>query len=716
MKIHGADGLSAENIRDEVNRGGRLVIYQYCISVVFMTFKRPTEIRLIKAGHSPAQGGLLFVLISLVGGWWGIPWGPIYTIESIYRNLSGGIDVTDGVLRSLFPAGAGAAPAAAAAPSLRAAPAPARGRTNVKTIVLMIGAAAGLILGGISIYCLVQSRSLTVVLVSGLDRPYKVTLNGVTHQLAAQGSEVLTLPEGTFTLGDAEGGAIVGPEQSSTFAIPFFSHLDESHVAVINPDRPALLFSEIVTYTARDSATPAEPEEPAYTVLANQQFYFIDKPDFVLEPPTQSISMSAGTARLVKTRLEHIRNAGLPAVLHVLQEKSGYPAVRDQLMIQEKYHTDEAFIVAAVSALKPADFRAFFLPHLADRPVLVEWHRYYQNYIQRTEPDNELAREYRGYLQAAPNDGTLQYLLGRVTADRAAARQLYNQALAARPPCAYAQAALGFDAMSGGSFAEALADYDAAERAGVHSQAITHYRQEIYWGLRQFDRLIGELRAARAAKPLDLALAAEEISAVLAAGQDVTAARKISTDALAAFKTAKADSKTLAESSDFLLAGIAYQTGHLADYAERVSRLGGPFYEFRAALTRGELEPAAKAALAVPYPRPVERLLLYLLAKQQGNEAAAGKYFAQAQELMGKDAELKSIAALLASPQRPAPEALTDFTADLTERCVFFTALGVWDHEHQKTYQAMAAKLDVRPDFPHLFLSSFLKPDAPSSL
>jgi hypothetical protein len=27
-------------------------------------------------------------------GWWGIPWGPIYTIQSFWVNFTGGRDVT----------------------------------------------------------------------------------------------------------------------------------------------------------------------------------------------------------------------------------------------------------------------------------------------------------------------------------------------------------------------------------------------------------------------------------------------------------------------------------------------------------------------------------------------------------------------------------------------------------------------------------------------
>src|SRR4051812_3094465 len=145
MKIHGVEGMSAENIRDEIHRGGRMVIYTYCVSLLVMTFKRPAGIYLVRAGHNPAAGSWPWVLVSVLFGWWGIPWGPIYTIETIYRNLAGGIDVTEDMLRQIAPeppplakpAAAKVAPTSvAAAPTFAAAARPRRG-FNWKVVGLM---------------------------------------------------------------------------------------------------------------------------------------------------------------------------------------------------------------------------------------------------------------------------------------------------------------------------------------------------------------------------------------------------------------------------------------------------------------------------------------------------------------------------------------------------------------------------------------------------
>ena len=44
---------------------------------------------------------LPYTLLSAVLGWWGIPWGPIYTVQSIASNIKGGKDVTQQILASL---------------------------------------------------------------------------------------------------------------------------------------------------------------------------------------------------------------------------------------------------------------------------------------------------------------------------------------------------------------------------------------------------------------------------------------------------------------------------------------------------------------------------------------------------------------------------------------------------------------------------------------
>jgi hypothetical protein len=98
MKIVGTEGLTNAQIQEELQRGARFVMYQYCISVIVLSFRRSSDIHFIRAGHGSVSRGLGFSFLSLLLGWWGIPWGPIWTIQSLWVNFGGGRDVTNQVV------------------------------------------------------------------------------------------------------------------------------------------------------------------------------------------------------------------------------------------------------------------------------------------------------------------------------------------------------------------------------------------------------------------------------------------------------------------------------------------------------------------------------------------------------------------------------------------------------------------------------------------
>jgi len=104
-------GMSPSEVVFEVQRGGRFVMYQYCVSLVFLTLRRNSPVKFIRAGESAVTAGLPFTVLSLVVGWWGIPWGFIYTPQVIYRNLKGGVDVTPAVMNRMNRQETGAASA-----------------------------------------------------------------------------------------------------------------------------------------------------------------------------------------------------------------------------------------------------------------------------------------------------------------------------------------------------------------------------------------------------------------------------------------------------------------------------------------------------------------------------------------------------------------------------------------------------------------------------
>lgn len=85
--------MSPDRLQFEIQRGAKLVCYQYCISIVVMTFRRASHVYYIPAGESAVAKGLPWTSLTLVAGWWGIPWGPIFTVQSLVTNF-GGKDLT----------------------------------------------------------------------------------------------------------------------------------------------------------------------------------------------------------------------------------------------------------------------------------------------------------------------------------------------------------------------------------------------------------------------------------------------------------------------------------------------------------------------------------------------------------------------------------------------------------------------------------------------
>lgn len=101
MQIVGLEGLSDEEFHREIERGARFVYFEYCVSLCVITLKQPTSIYFIRAGESTFSKSIGWTLLTLAVGWWGIPFGIIYTIWVLVVNLGGGNDVTEDILSSM---------------------------------------------------------------------------------------------------------------------------------------------------------------------------------------------------------------------------------------------------------------------------------------------------------------------------------------------------------------------------------------------------------------------------------------------------------------------------------------------------------------------------------------------------------------------------------------------------------------------------------------
>ncbi len=84
-------------VRKGLAIGGGFRQIESTVSIIIVSVQRQT-VYYVPRGHG---GGLTIVpnLITLLFGWWGIPFGPIKTVRTLLNNRRGGRDVTQDICR-----------------------------------------------------------------------------------------------------------------------------------------------------------------------------------------------------------------------------------------------------------------------------------------------------------------------------------------------------------------------------------------------------------------------------------------------------------------------------------------------------------------------------------------------------------------------------------------------------------------------------------------
>lgn len=100
MKLKELSRMSIAELNHHLSEGARFVRYTYVISIVVLTFKRESDIFFVRKNDSAIAEGWPYSLLSFFLGWWGIPFGPIYTIIALVTNFKGR-DVTEEVIAAM---------------------------------------------------------------------------------------------------------------------------------------------------------------------------------------------------------------------------------------------------------------------------------------------------------------------------------------------------------------------------------------------------------------------------------------------------------------------------------------------------------------------------------------------------------------------------------------------------------------------------------------
>jgi len=70
-----------------------LTQYHFVLSLITLSFKVPSRFYVV-GQENTAFVNLIYTVSSFLLGWWGIPMGPVFTVQALHSNLKGGNRVT----------------------------------------------------------------------------------------------------------------------------------------------------------------------------------------------------------------------------------------------------------------------------------------------------------------------------------------------------------------------------------------------------------------------------------------------------------------------------------------------------------------------------------------------------------------------------------------------------------------------------------------------
>ena len=85
----------------------RLVFFEYCISLIFFSLRRPSAPVRLRPGRRSWTKRLPYTILTLLLGWWCLPWGLVYTPLVLWTNLTGGRRITAAEIEQWGDMGAG---------------------------------------------------------------------------------------------------------------------------------------------------------------------------------------------------------------------------------------------------------------------------------------------------------------------------------------------------------------------------------------------------------------------------------------------------------------------------------------------------------------------------------------------------------------------------------------------------------------------------------
>ena len=471
-----------------------------------------------------------------------------------------------------------------------------------------------------------------VFVVNGLDIPYSVLVNGERMKLPAGGRVRADVGYGTLSVEPAPGDLPIDPAEMEIEAA-FFSRDSDKLLFVINPDRSALIVWDEVTYgdESRTAATGG------HRLHVGEPYYSFPNTDYPFRDSPKTVKPRSGRPMERRYRVTQVEGASalerVSRVMEELDREAAASYLKNTLTLNP---AAQDLVRLLYVLLEEDEALALIEPMLTRRPVLVQWHRYYQQLIEQVQPQRRLAAEYKELLSAEPRNTSLAYLVGRVVDDPEEAQEYFQRAITGKKPEPYGHYAIGYAHAIRSEFPEALAAVRRAMKLASNDVGFAGLEQELMVATGKWKQLAKRRRQELKQAPYNWTTVAQLV-ATLSADGEVDAVRSTIRDYLGKLKElgeASVSSDQISEIRSILLATQAQWTGDSAEFIKAARNLDEPEWKLRAALAQADVQRAATlvAENVDLQEGGFTHLGLYALASSVGKPALAERQLATALE------------------------------------------------------------------------------------
>jgi hypothetical protein len=555
-----------------------------------------------------------------------------------------------------------------------------------------------------------SAKPSEVYLVSGLAKPYEVLLNGQQYSLRGGSRKKVDINYGAITMEAVPGGLPIATafmEVTQPFLIRPFS----GPAVVINPDRSALLVWSRIEYTDRESSDDSNE----FAVHMGESIYVFNDIDYMFSDFPDEIDLPSGKSSVFKQGVEHYSEYSPIDILGIDHESFTEEDASSFLTnILDLEPRREEVLPYLNYYLAPEGTIAFLEGKLERRPVLIEWHRLYQNTVQQIRPEVDIVARYREHLLAEPHNSALAYLLGRLLSDPAEAQRYHLQAIAGPEPCAHAFNALAHMEMNRGNFEAAMKFEQEALRIRPGYSFFTPVEEQILLALGDIEALAERNRATLNDYPLDEYTIADSVRYLSIQGRasDAEAVIDAFLDELAQSGEDNNDDDYLTSTRYYLESAKAEGAGDRDAYVSAIDELEGADWSFQSAVLNGNLHEASKLLggedLAGDY---FNHLLLYVSASRKGEAALAQEALIAATRILSEgDRDERNLSIWLNSDQPLSIAEAVQLSAMPPRKRVLLAALGTAHPESRKALFTAASKMNYSTVFPKMVLDPVLTP------